>query len=202
MAAIVDCPVCARKLRIPDDLLGDMVRCPTCGSAFAAPGEALSLPPRPAADVPVPTETVAPLEIAPRQTIPRVPALRPMLVGEEKGKPNMEKEHALPPTRDARRSPAHSEDVPDCEPHRAGLVLGLGIVSMILSATCLLSIFGLPIGVAAWAIGQRDLEKIRAGAMDPKGMNTTHAGWICGIVGTVLNALVVVYLALAFVGHF
>src|SRR5260370_31521723 len=111
MAAIVDCPVCTRKLRIPGDLLGDSVRCPTCGSAFAAPGESLALPPRPSADLSVPTETLAPLEIAPRQIIPRVPALQPLLVGEEKGKPNsVEPQAALPP-RDARHCPACHEEI-------------------------------------------------------------------------------------------
>jgi predicted Zn finger-like uncharacterized protein len=31
-----DCPSCNRKLRVPDDLLGKKVKCPTCGTTFTA----------------------------------------------------------------------------------------------------------------------------------------------------------------------
>src|SRR5262245_29938882 len=86
MAAIMDCPICARPLRIPDDLFGDMVRCPTCGGTFAAPLEVQPRLATPAAVATFDTETVRPLEIAPRQRIPRVPTLKPVLISEEKGR--------------------------------------------------------------------------------------------------------------------
>src|SRR5216683_2170695 len=38
---IIDCPACSRKLRVPGELLGRQVRCPTCEHQFqaaAAPG--------------------------------------------------------------------------------------------------------------------------------------------------------------------
>jgi predicted Zn finger-like uncharacterized protein len=31
-----DCPSCNRKLRVPDELLGKKVKCPTCGTVFQA----------------------------------------------------------------------------------------------------------------------------------------------------------------------
>ena len=31
MPSIVACPSCSRKLRVPEDLLGTRVKCPTCG---------------------------------------------------------------------------------------------------------------------------------------------------------------------------
>ncbi len=34
MPVIIDCQTCGRKLRIPDDLLGQLVKCPTCGRTF------------------------------------------------------------------------------------------------------------------------------------------------------------------------
>ncbi len=37
MQSIISCPDCSRKLRVPDDLLGKEVKCPTCGITFTAP---------------------------------------------------------------------------------------------------------------------------------------------------------------------
>ena len=197
MAAIVDCPVCAHSLRIPDEFSGDTLRCPSCGGAFSAPSALQVLPPS-AQTAPVPTETLPPLEIEPRQIIPRVPQMRPMLVGEEKGQLSRASPAKARPATLPRDGVA---DIPwpyrDCEPHRASLVLGLGIASLVLAVTCVLSILGLPLGVAALVMGQRDRRKMRAGTMDPKGESTTQAGYICGIVGTVLNGLGVAYLGLS-----
>src|SRR5262249_1265968 len=36
MPTIVECPSCNRKLRVPDDLIGQMVKCPTCATTFTA----------------------------------------------------------------------------------------------------------------------------------------------------------------------
>ena len=36
MPSIIDCPSCSRKLQVPDALLGQQVRCPTCTSVFEA----------------------------------------------------------------------------------------------------------------------------------------------------------------------
>jgi hypothetical protein len=218
MSTLVDCPICARTLRIPDDLLGDEVRCPTCGGTFAAPVEsAAAVPGTPPVVV---TEALAPLEVGLRQAVPPVPSLRVRVVAEETGTPAPART-AKAASRQPRGCPACGENVAahayrcracgtylgerddqpwprrDCEPHRGGLVLGLGITSIILTLTCVLSIVGLPVGVAAWVIGHTDLHKMRAGMMDPEGWNTTHAGRTCGIIGTVLNGLVLLYLGLA-----
>ncbi len=42
MPELVTCPNCSRKLRVPDDLLGKMVKCPECKEAFVAQTEAVS----------------------------------------------------------------------------------------------------------------------------------------------------------------
>jgi len=86
----------------------------------------------------------------------------------------------------------------DVEPHRGGLVLTLGILSIVAAASILttilafLTFLGLPLGIAAWVMGHRDLRKMRDGVMDVRGRGSTQAGWICGIIGTVLNALGVI----------
>ncbi len=66
------------------------------------------------------------------------------------------------------------------KPHRATLILVLGILSI---AVC-----G-PLGIAAWIMANGDLKQMDAGVMDPSGRSNTNAGRICGIIGTVLFAL-------------
>ena len=57
------CSACGRSLHVPDELLGQAVKCPACHHTFTAPGvEVGSLPP-----------TAAPYEDAP----PRRPTLHP-----------------------------------------------------------------------------------------------------------------------------
>jgi uncharacterized membrane protein YjgN (DUF898 family) len=80
------------------------------------------------------------------------------------------------------------------EPHRGTTVLVLGILSIVLCGI---------MGPIAWVMANKDLAKIAAGAMDPAGMDSTKAGKICGIIGTVLLCLglvvAVIYLVFVFV---
>jgi hypothetical protein len=78
----------------------------------------------------------------------------------------------------------------DCEPHRGGLILTLGIISLVTLTFC--PLIGLIPGLIAWVLGQGDLRKIRARTMDPEGQGLTQGGWVCGIIGTALSALLVV----------
>jgi predicted Zn finger-like uncharacterized protein len=77
----------------------------------------------------------------------------------------------------------------DAEPHRGTLVLVLGILSLVTVMMYCLAPFGLIFGLCAWIMGQKDLGKIKSGHMDEEGRGTTQAGWICGIIGTVLNGV-------------
>jgi predicted Zn finger-like uncharacterized protein len=36
MSLVIRCPSCPRQLRVPDDLLGQQVKCPSCGAVFTA----------------------------------------------------------------------------------------------------------------------------------------------------------------------
>jgi hypothetical protein len=75
----------------------------------------------------------------------------------------------------------------DCEPHRASLILILGIFSLVgLSLPPL----GLGLGIAAWLMGQGDLRQMRQRLMDPEGKASTRAGMTCGMIGTILNGVV------------
>src|SRR5262249_24725654 len=65
----------------------------------------------------------------------------------------------------------------DCEPHRGTLILVLGILSLVTVGIYFFSPVGLGLGIAAWAMCQRDLAKIRQKIMDPQGKGLTQAGW-------------------------
>jgi hypothetical protein len=64
------------------------------------------------------------------------------------------------------------------EPHRATLILVLGLVGFFFACgmTC----------PFAWWMGRADLQKMEAGTMDSSGQSMTRAGHILGIIGTVL----------------
>jgi hypothetical protein len=66
-------------------------------------------------------------------------------------------------------------------PHRGGVILVLGIISVVCSCFIL--------GVIAWALGSADLREMNEGRMDPSGRGLTQAGMICGIISVVLSIL-------------
>jgi hypothetical protein len=43
-----------------------------------------------------------------------------------------------------------------------------------------------PFGIAAWVMGGGDLREMRAGRMDPTGQGMTQAGYIIGMIATLL----------------
>jgi hypothetical protein len=81
-------------------------------------------------------------------------------------------------------------------PHRGGVVLVLGILSLVT--------FLFPLGICAWVMGEHDLSEMRAGRTDPEGMGMVKAGKACGVISVVLTIAgsVVAFLSLVlFVGH-
>jgi predicted Zn finger-like uncharacterized protein len=97
----VDCPSCNRKLRVPDELLGKQVKCPTCGTTFTA-GDAVPPPP---------TEVEAP-----------PPRRRPSPPPED----DYDDEDDEP-----RRSSRRRRSGRYLQPHRGPLILVLGILSLV-----------------------------------------------------------------------
>jgi hypothetical protein len=82
---------------------------------------------------------------------------------------------------------------------RATLSLILGILSLVL---CQL------LGPVAWVVGKRTVNEIDAAPGAYTGRGLAQAGYICGIVGTVLLGLGIIYvivvfgvIGLAFQGH-
>jgi hypothetical protein len=196
MPYVVDCPLCERPLRVPDALLGQRVKCPTCGGAFdaepapppsEAPLQAVETPPAPQPE-PAPRPEAAPQRHHPDDDWRRCPHC-----GEEV-RERWSRCRACGEDLDETRA---FEDDPrfrrrarrDWEPHRSGLVLALGILSTVTIVAYPCAVIGLPLGIAAWAMGQADLKKMRQNVMDPEGRGSTQAGWVCGIIGTVITSL-------------
>jgi LSD1 subclass zinc finger protein len=167
MTLTIECPSCRRQLRLPPDLLGRSVRCPTCSTTFTAEDPAAT-----SEAVPLAAEAATPASSA-------------------RDRAGDAEERASPPRR-RRRDEDDEDERPwdrgptvrrDCEPHRGGMVLALGIVGIVVP------LLGGPCAIIAWVMGQRDRVKIHDRVMDPAGEGLTLAGWICGIIGTVLQAL-------------
>jgi hypothetical protein len=158
----ISCPSCGRALRVPDTLLGQNVKCPSCEATFDA---AIAGPPSDAIRDPV----AAPV----RRRDDDEPAARP--------RPRFDDRYDDDDDDDdfeyRRRRGAYRSA------HRGGAVLTLGILSIVAPLVCFLGGF---MGIAAWTMGLNDLRAMREGRMDPDGRGMTKAGMILGIIGTVL----------------
>ena len=69
------------------------------------------------------------------------------------------------------------------QPHRGTVILVLGILGLVMCG---------PIGIIAWIMGKSDLDAMRRGVMDPSGQGMTNAGYILGIIATVLTVLTII----------
>jgi hypothetical protein len=69
-------------------------------------------------------------------------------------------------------------------PHRGGLILALGIMAFVVACPVL--------SFLAWAMGTSDLREMRAGRMDPSGMNMTQAGMMLGMLVSIGTIIVLV----------
>ena len=70
-------------------------------------------------------------------------------------------------------------------PHRGPVILVYGILGLVV---CQL------FGIAAWVMGNTDLDEMAAGRMDPIGRDMTKAGRICGMIAAGLLIFQVVLL--------
>lgn len=160
----ITCPSCSRQLRVPDDLVGKYVKCPSCDKTFTASAEAGG-----------PTQEYAPEAPPPRRAL------------NDEGHKQAEE----PPPRPPRPRRDDDDDFDDDRPmrrsrrgyapHRGTLILVLGVLSLIGG-----SIFT---GIPAWIMGNNDMKEIRAGRMDPEGEANTNLGRILGMVGTLLHLI-------------
>ena len=77
-------------------------------------------------------------------------------------------------------------------PHRGVAILVLGILGLVMCVIC---------GIIAWVMGNSDLREMDAGRMDSAGRGMTQAGRICGMIGVILNVVVIgIWLLFAVMG--
>ena len=85
----------------------------------------------------------------------------------------------------------------DAEPHRGTMLLVFATVSVVCGylSCCLVvpSFVGLTFAVVVFLFSTRDLGRMRAGLMDPKGFGLTDMANSRSSIGLILNGLVVVY---------
>jgi predicted Zn finger-like uncharacterized protein len=194
---IRECPSCSRKVRVPDELLGKMVKCPTCGHTFEA------TPPPPGVPDATDTSAVTGVAASPQGNAPdtlsqvKTPAKAPASAAYLLPCPAC----GMTIAAEAKRCPHcnaaiedddegqvwEAESAPsgrrDAEPHRGNTILVMGILSIVIPW------IGLILGILAMVMGRRDMVKMRAAMMDREGQSVTQAGWICGIIGTCLQTL-------------
>ncbi|HWG46712.1 MAG TPA: MJ0042-type zinc finger domain-containing protein [Gemmataceae bacterium] len=239
MPIIIACPSCGSKLRVADELRGELLRCPSCSHTFhstpknESPPIPQDLPLQLAIDEPSEPRS-APSGATPGlmgaielnlsldheqpapQRVPMPPTEPPPLEPPSRTPPRLADEHddlkecpvcGTHVHRDSTRcyhcgerfgSRSRRRDIPDirrrgprrdAEPHRGTLILVLGIIGLAcLAISC--APIGAILGLASWIMGQTDLRKMKRGDMDPDGQGITQAGWICGIISTLLNGLV------------
>jgi len=189
MATVFSCPGCRVDFPVPDSLVGQQVRCPSCRKLYQSDSQGLTSPP--------PTEVPStPTEAITQDELPASARVISDPLGEFISCPICDEKisgHSLV-------CPLCQEPVDhrprwqrrDVVPHRSGVILSLGIFSliMVLAAFCpVFSGVGVGLGAAAWMMGNNDLARILRGEMDPDGQMTTKSGRNCGIIGVILNTL-------------
>lgn len=180
MAEIITCAKCQRKLHIPEQYFGQMVQCPECSHRFVATATSVSAQPMPAPS----------------------PAAGKQPVTSRAGRDNADSwDNAS-----RRRRSDYDDDPDDFDdsrrirqryiPHRGGLVMALGLVSLV-GPFLSMCVPLLVLGPVAWALANHDLREMRDRQMDPGGETMTRAGQVCGIIATVLLVIGAGFIVLA-----
>jgi hypothetical protein len=197
MPVFVACPVCGFGVQAADAVLGQCLRCSACGHAFVAAPSAVR-PPRPVAADPLPA--LGDAAMGNGEGGPFCPGCGRRISWEASLCPHCGEE--LEPEDEEQRRRRGVEGLRrDYEPHRARLILNLGNLSLIVGGLSLCT-FGLgalvsvPVGVLAWLMANRDLELMREGRMDPRGLSLTRTGRTGAITGIILGGLFAAFYAL------
>jgi predicted Zn finger-like uncharacterized protein len=210
-AELVSCPECKRKLRVPNDLVGKVVKCPTCGQTFTADPEkhAPAPPPAAAEDKPARTSRVGRDKDEDDDDRPRRRRLRDD-DDDDDDRPRRRSSRSRRDDDDddddyrrrRRRSRYGRDDDDDDDddrprrrrrdlvPHRGGTIQTLGILSLVLPFLPFGILASWILGIIAWVMGNSDLAEMRAGRMDREGESQTNNGRICGIISVILHGLV------------
>jgi hypothetical protein len=196
----IGCPSCARRLRLPAVLYGQVVQCPGCAQTFPATHDLEAPPERSIQEgppVPPPRPNVAADPLEPSPVVRGEPDDGDVpcpYCGEYVATDSIRCRYCGVILAGYRGDGVPFWQRRDCEPHRGSWVQLLGVVSIILGTLsiflCGLSgLIAVPLGVAAWVMSGRDLAKMEAGLMDPSGLTQTRTGRQCGILGVIFSLL-------------
>lgn len=197
MAIEFYCPRCDKLLKTADDKAGVRANCPGCGEAVVVPPRsemrALFEPSfdpdagrdgNAAEQSPLRTSRTEPEVFAGDTSMKTCP-----MCGKQILAAAMRCRFCGEALRDAAPSGVW-------QPHRGGIILALGLGGLVVGLPCSLfclpfGLISLPLGIAAWVMGNYDLEAISTGRMDPSGESLTRAGKIVGIITCSLTALLI-----------
>jgi LSD1 subclass zinc finger protein len=224
----ISCSSCSRQLKVPAQAMGKNVKCPVCQTVFKAQPEespGLGVPPeldhpvgfksRPSLDAPPIKDTAdEPHDEDADESSRRRPdedgrslRRRDEEYDDRSRRRREEGDHDRPRRRRdeddddrlRRRRDEDDDDYPrrprrrgyrDLDPHRATLVLVMAILGFMVCGA---------FGIAAWIMGSADLKAMEEGSMDREGEGMTRAGYIIGMITTILTLVVVILFFLWFV---
>jgi hypothetical protein len=70
------------------------------------------------------------------------------------------------------------------KPHRAGTILALGLIGLLVCG---------PLCIAAWVMGDSDIREMDAGLMDKSGRDTTSTGRTLGVLGSIIWLVIIIF---------
>ncbi len=207
MPTTITCPTCRATLQCPDEAVGRRVRCPQCRTSLAVQEAGAVAPhtlptasplpwPPPAPSTGPGPSPAAPSDATPPPWPPLPPSTGPETFSSKPDMPQTPSQTPQLPTEGLFQSA--SLGIPTAagrsqakhigmQPHRAGHVLALGILGILLCT---------PLGPFAWSMASTDLHAMRQGRMDTTFKGVTLAGYVLGIIGTVILILQVVLMCL------
>jgi predicted Zn finger-like uncharacterized protein len=174
MPLVIHCENCRASLKLPEQYLGQEVRCPSCNKTFTAKESLENPPPRPPSWEPDRSEE------APR---PRRDDDRPPRRFDDEDRRRRDYDDDYGPPRRRR----YYDDRAYVEPHRGTSILTMGVLSMVFFCFFPLAI---GLGIGAIVMANNDLAKMRSGTMDRSGQGTTQAGLVCGVIGLIIEAII------------
>jgi len=191
MTTLIDCPACKRPVKVPDELLGQTVRCPLCGHTFTSDPRATtaSAPPPPVAEPPLRTSKVNRDD----DDFEEERSRRRRTRGQRDDYDDEDEDDRPRRRRRRSRRDDYEDDYPERRPAPANSAGGMAVAGMVLGLVgfllgfipCLGWIFGIILGT---------LGAVFSGIA----MASSHEGKGMAVAGLVLSILAIIWCPLAY----
>jgi hypothetical protein len=166
---VIHCPGCKQSLDLPEEFIGRNVKCPGCARVFTA-----------AVDAPEAAVTTTPPPL--KDDADDRPRSRRRDDDDEDADVSIKKRRKSSSGGGKTYFDQLTQRYRPREPHRAMLIMTLGVMSFI---PCI----GIFLGPMAYYMGSQDLNEMNDGRMDPSGAQLTNIGRFLGIAGLGLFVL-------------